>query len=103
MTIEKLIRDGKVAVLISPGFGAGWSSWQPDEHVEFALHDRQLCEFVEAGDLESFEARASAVIGEDVYFGGVTGLMVKWVEQGKPFYVHEYDGSERLVTDFRVA
>jgi hypothetical protein len=103
MTIEKLIRDGKVAVLVSHGFGAGWSSWQPEEHVEFALHDRQLCEFTEAGDFEGFKARAEEVIGEFVYFGGLRNVCVEWVEQGKPFYVHEYDGSEHLVTDFRVA
>jgi len=26
MAVEKLIRDGKVAVLYSPGYGAGWST-----------------------------------------------------------------------------
>jgi acetyl-CoA acetyltransferase len=25
--MEKVIRDGKVAILYSPGFGAGWSTW----------------------------------------------------------------------------
>ena len=25
--MEKVIRDGKVAVLYSPGYGAGWSTW----------------------------------------------------------------------------
>ena len=25
--MDKVIRDGKVAVLYSPGFGAGWSTW----------------------------------------------------------------------------
>ena len=25
--IEKVVRDGKVAVLVSPGYGAGWSTW----------------------------------------------------------------------------
>ena len=27
---DKVIRDGKVAVIISPGFGAGWSTWADD-------------------------------------------------------------------------
>jgi hypothetical protein len=27
MTIDKAINDGMVAILYSPGFGAGWSSW----------------------------------------------------------------------------
>ena len=25
--MNKVIRDGKVAVLYSPGYGAGWYSW----------------------------------------------------------------------------
>ena len=25
--MEKIIRDGKVAVAVSYGFGAGWSTW----------------------------------------------------------------------------
>ena len=28
--MNKLIRDGKVAVLISPEYGAGWSTWNYD-------------------------------------------------------------------------
>ena len=28
--MEKLIVDGKVAVLVSRGFGAGWSTWMSD-------------------------------------------------------------------------
>ena len=27
---EKYIKDGKVAVAYSPGFGAGWSTWNDD-------------------------------------------------------------------------
>jgi len=30
--MTKYIRDGKVAVLYSPGFGAGWSTWNDDEY-----------------------------------------------------------------------
>jgi hypothetical protein len=29
--MEKVIRDGKVAVLYSPGYGAGWYSWNRDQ------------------------------------------------------------------------
>ena len=27
--MNKLIKNGKVAVLYSPGFGAGWFTWNP--------------------------------------------------------------------------
>ena len=28
--MEKIIEDGKVAVLVSKGYGAGWSTWNLD-------------------------------------------------------------------------
>jgi hypothetical protein len=43
--MNKLIRDGLVAVLYSPGFGAGWYSWN-SEHPEI-LFDPALVELVE--------------------------------------------------------
>lgn len=103
MTVERLYRDGKTAVIISPGFGAGWSTWKGDG-AEFMRHDRQLCQFVLEGNLEAVRARCDAVLGEGaVYYGGLANLKVEWVLTGSPFYIHEYDGSEGVVTDFLIA
>ena len=33
--VEKLERDGKVAILYSPGYGAGWSTWNDDNDGEY--------------------------------------------------------------------
>ena len=43
--MEKVIRDGKVAVLVSHGFGAGWYSWNT-EHQQLLFHPK-LVEMVE--------------------------------------------------------
>ena len=40
--VKKLIRDGKVGVIISPDFGAGWSTWNDDEDREAMLFDSEL-------------------------------------------------------------
>lgn len=32
---KRVVRDGKVAVLVSPGYGAGWSTWAAGEEVMF--------------------------------------------------------------------
>jgi hypothetical protein len=37
--MQKLIRDDKVAVLVSPGFGAGWYTWH---WVEELIYDPSL-------------------------------------------------------------
>jgi len=43
--MKKVIRDGKVAVLISHGFGAGWYSWNT-EYQQLLFHPK-LVEMVE--------------------------------------------------------
>ena len=96
---DKVIRDGKVAVIVSPGFGAGWSTWADDEHAAWCRHDPALVEAVEAKDWDRVKALAEAC-DEDIYLGGNEVLVVEWVPKGAPYYIHEYDGNEWIVTDF---
>ena len=94
---EKVIRDGRVAVLISPGYGGGWSTWCEDNQREAALFDRRFVEAAEAG-VEDIEPIAKEVFGEDAYFfcGGWSDIKIVWVPIKTRFRVEEYDGSERL-------
>jgi hypothetical protein len=98
---EKLERDGKVAVLVSPGFGAGWSSGVGDEYKDFALFDRRLVELVEADHVHKIEPLFDELFGEEhhVYFGGLSDVKVEWVPKGERFYLHEYDGNEWIVRE----
>ncbi len=90
---EKLERDGKVAVLYSPGFGAGWYSWNT-EH-DGLLFDKEVAEKVLAEDWD-----AAVDIAErkypGIYAGGGHDLEVEWVPKGCRFEIHEYDGSESV-------
>ena len=98
---EKYVRDGKVAVLVSLGYGAGWSTWNR-EHEEFLLFDRELVELVlagkrsEAGDLAESKVEEHCGEHDCIYTGGSDNLHVAWVVQGESFRVSEYDGSESL-------
>lgn len=48
--MEKVIRDGKVAVLYSPGYGAGWTTWEYDSKLhEIMLFHPLIVEKVESG------------------------------------------------------
>lgn len=48
--VERFTReDGKVAVLISPEYGAGWSTWVSEEDEEALLFDTQMVQAVLAG------------------------------------------------------
>ena len=90
--------NGNVAVLISPGFGAGWSSWSHGEDTEGLLFDSRLVDAVLAKkSLDEFIALCES-LGYDNYQGGAEDLTVVWLEPGTRFVVEEYDGSESIRT-----
>lgn len=93
--MEKIERDGMVAVLVSPGFGAGWSTWADGHQGEALCMDARIVQPVLDGDIP----RAAAVAVEmfpGVYTGGAKDLRVEWVRKGAAFEIEEYDGSETL-------
>ena len=96
--MTKCIRDGKVAVLYSPGFGAGWSTWGRDEYREFLLHDEKLVELVETKQEDKIVEYVKSVYpGEYITLLGLDDLEVEWVSSGTQFRIKEYDGSESIV------
>lgn len=92
---EKLERDGKVAVLYSPGYGAGWSTWNTEPRYRGLLFDREIAEFVLANDLGAAISLAQKKY-PGVYIGGGRTLTVKWVPKGERFTVEQYDGDESV-------
>ena len=92
---EKCIRDGKVAVLYSPGFGAGWSTWADDDIRDFVLFDRRLVECLEAGG-DVAALTGTILDGIYMYTGGARNLTIHWLPVGARFIVNEYDGSESI-------
>lgn len=90
--MEKVIRDGKVAVLYSPGFGAGWSSWITDEK---AIFDPTIVACVESGDFDKLNTYMTLWY-PDAYTGGMDDLTIAWLPVGTEFRIHEYDGSESI-------
>lgn len=94
--MEKVIRDGKVAVLYSPGYGAGWYSWNSD-HPEIVFHPK-LVELVEQDRLDEIteEFMKEHFNIDYIYCGGADDLEIKWIEQGVAFTIDEYDGFESI-------
>ena len=97
---NRKIKDGHVAVLISPNYGAGWSSWASgDEHTEFLLFDPGLVSLAERKDTEKeVQEYCKTVFGSDfyTYLGGWSSIEIVWVPVGTYFEVTEYDGYEEL-------
>lgn len=87
--MEKIVRHGKVAVAVSKGFGAGWSTWNRVNPMDarfnqLFLDDKYdkavaLCDKLELG-----------------YAGGASDVEIVWVPVGTEFQITEYDGSESI-------
>ena len=93
---DKVVRDGKVAVLLSPGYGAGWYTWNR-QHTELLFLPRVVEMVLNEAPHYEIEAYVNSLYGEDeIYTNGAGALVVKWVPQGAQFQIEEYDGSESL-------
>ncbi len=98
--MEKVIKDGKVAVLISRGYGAGWYSWHGKKEL---LFHPAIVEMVEKGQHELItEQFCKELLGIDekeyLCTIGVDGLSVVWIPEGTAFEIDEYDGAESIKT-----
>lgn len=90
--MKKYIKDGKVAVLVSPGYGAGWSTWG---EPELAFHYDLAKAIDEKGSVTEEEGTA-IVNDKDIYCGGVGQLKIEWLTPNSRFRITEYDGFESL-------
>lgn len=95
--VEKLVKDGKVAVLVSRRFGAGWSShcYNADAK-ERMVFDPVIAQMILDGKAESEICAVADERYPNGYVGGIDGLCVEWVNEGAQFEIEEYDGSESV-------
>ena len=93
--MEKVIRDDRVAVIVSPGYGAGWYTWH---NIEELLYDPSIVEWIEQGALDKI-AVYMELRYPDVYLSQSREFKIKWVPVGERFRITEYDGSESLVLE----
>lgn len=92
--------QGRVAVLFSPDYGAGWYTWNtkyPD-----MLFDPTVVNFVltitdKVERTEKIGVYAT-LKWPDAYLGGASDLRVEWLTPGSAFRIQEYDGSESVET-----
>ena len=107
--MEKYIKDNHIAVLVSPGYGAGWSTWGDrnlavDKRVvEFYLQHKDDKVYIdklhhtlpsESNVLREASELFKSWGYEHVYFGGFGDIEIEWVPIGTAFRIQEYDGNE---------
>lgn len=96
--MEKVIRDGKVAVLYSTVFGLGWYTYHRKKQLLFHPY---LVEVVEQGTFNTIKIDSLKKIleEEEFYYSASTirDLDIEWVPAGWTFTVQEYGGRETIV------
>ena len=91
---KKIIKNGKVAIAISPGIGAGWITWNP----ELSPFEPKVIEMILAGKQDEItEEWCEKELGvKNVYCDGASDLEIVWIKKGLRFSINEYDGDEDL-------
>jgi hypothetical protein len=97
--MEKVIRNGIVAVLISPHYGAGWSTWCSEPNAEVVIFDPDMVAWVENGKVGDPPNMEEKYGFEYFYDGGADALEIVWVPEGARFRIKEHDGYESLVLE----
>lgn len=102
--MDKVVRNGEVAVLYSPQYGGGWYSWNSDfRHRKQLLFHPVLVQMVEENRHEEITEEFICELLQipmdySLYVGGgVHDLKIAWVPEGTPFRIDEYDGYESVV------
>lgn len=98
--MERVVKNGKVAVCYSPGYGAGWSSWADDELQETLIFHPAIVNMI-LEDKQNLIDKKWLIdnLGkeyESVYTGGAKNLIIEWVPQGSLVSIIEYDGDESV-------
>jgi hypothetical protein len=79
----------KVAVAISEGYGAGWTTWNPGLSP-FDLEFNIL--FIKGKYKEVYDLAEKKGLFSD----GIRNVIIKWIKPGTKFLIREYDGSEMI-------
>lgn len=96
MAYEKYIQDGKMAVLLNGDYGLPWVYDNGPLGLQKRT-DRRIIEHFLSGGIFTEDWFSENVPELFHLFNGAQDLYLDWVPLGELFYVHEYDGSERIV------
>ncbi len=85
---------GQVGVLVSPGFGAGWSTW----NSEVDVFDYEMIEAILSKQRKTKIEEITSKKYPSAYLGALNSLTVEFLDAGTKFHIHEYDGNETIET-----
>lgn len=111
-SVEYYYNDkGEIGVLVSYGYGAGWSSWSKygiklavdkriiekyNEYIDDDEWKKDIGAFYDNDTKTEFENFLSSIGYNDVYLGGLKDCRLVFVPKGSAVRITEYDGNESL-------
>lgn len=85
------MKSEMVGILVSHGYGAGWSSWNDVDPT-----NKEIIESFERGDSDEEKIKIAERIYPDAYHGGLLQCKVHYVEKGAMYRIKECDGNESI-------
>jgi len=85
-------------VIVSSGYGAGWSTWNMEHKIELATNE-ELIKLIKGESTRKLEDILKEITGEEnpsIYMGGFSNCKIKEVPEGEAWWIDEYDGYESL-------
>ena len=94
--IEKYYNEkDELGVLVSYGFGSGWSTWNNEE----LAYDKRIIEkWLEKISADEMCDYIVSLGYDEPYMGGYGRLGLEFIPRGTLFCIHEYDGAESIET-----
>lgn len=94
--VEKYYNEqGELGILISHGYGAGWSTCNDGRIAYDKRVVEKWLEKVSEYEMTSFLNNLGY---KDTYMGGYKNLRLEFIPRGTMFCIHEYDGHESIET-----
>ena len=96
--MDRVIKDGMVAVLVSPGWGAGFHTWNDIPNLCFCPYIVNHILNGTRDEIKESEIKKCYNLAEDSYISpiGLEDIEIEWVPQGTNFAIIEYDGNESI-------
>lgn len=83
----------KYGVLVSHGFGAGWSSW---EGPTLAYDGRVIDCWIKNNDEQEVADFIESLGYDRPYMGGWKNCQLEWIPENTLWRITEYDGAEQI-------
>jgi hypothetical protein len=102
--MNKVVQDGKVAVILNNYYGTPWYNDHFDQDLVFdpyivdLILEKQAGKMLASQFLGYLKAYLTDIGMDEVYVNqSRLELTVEWVREGSSFIIHEYDGLESIV------